>query len=69
MGDYLNAMDIYVNPTLDEGFGIAVVEAMLARIPVVLADAGAHPELIDDGHTGLLYPGGNSEALADLFFY
>lgn len=68
VGDYLNAMDIYVNPTLDEGFGIAVVEAMMARIPVVLADAGAHPELIDEGHTGLLYPGGNAEALADLFF-
>ena len=46
IGDYLRAMDVYVNPALDEGFGIAVVEAMLARLPVVLANRGAHPELI-----------------------
>ena len=34
IGDYLEAADIYVNSTLDEGFGIAVVEAMLSGIPV-----------------------------------
>lgn len=64
VGDQLAAIDVYVNPTLNEGFGIAVVEAMLAGLPVVLADRGAHPELIDPGHTGLLYRGGDSEALA-----
>lgn len=63
VGDYLDAMDVYVNPTLDEGFGIAVVEAMLAGVPVVLADCGAHPELVSDGESGLLYPGGDVEAL------
>jgi glycosyltransferase involved in cell wall biosynthesis len=64
IGDYLQAVDIYVNPTLDEGFGIAVVEAMLSGIPVVLSDRGAHPELIIPDQTGFLYPGGNSHALA-----
>ena len=64
VGDYLAAMDIYVNTTLDEGFGIAVVEAMLAGLPVVLADAGAHPELITDGVHGVLYPGGDAMRLA-----
>lgn len=65
IGDYLAATDIYVNPTLDEGFGIAVVEAMLAGLPVVLSDQGAHPELIRDGVSGLLYRAGDSDALAD----
>ena len=64
IGDHLQAADIYVNPTLDEGFGIAVVEAMLSGIPVVLSDRGAHPELIIPDHTGFLYPGGDSDALA-----
>ena len=64
VGDYLGAMDIYVNTTLDEGFGIAVVEAMLAGLPVVLANAGAHPELITDGVHGVFYPGGDDRRLA-----
>lgn len=64
IGDYHRAADIYVNPTLDEGFGIAVVEAMLSGIPVVLSDRGAHPELITPDQTGFLYQGGDSHALA-----
>lgn len=64
IGDYLQAADFYVNPTLDEGFGIAVVEAMLSGTPVILSDRGAHPELVIPGDTGLLYTGGNSQALA-----
>jgi glycosyltransferase involved in cell wall biosynthesis len=65
VGEYMSAMDIYVNPTLDEGFGIAVVEAMLAKLPVVLANAGAHPELIVDNRTGLLYCPLNAGDLAE----
>jgi glycosyltransferase involved in cell wall biosynthesis len=55
IGDYLKIMDIYVNPALEEGFGIAVVEAMLAKLPVILACSGAHPELIENNIEGLLY--------------
>jgi len=55
---------IYVNPAIAEGFGIAVVEAMLAGNPVVLANAGSHPELIEDGRTGLLYPPQDAQQLA-----
>lgn len=65
VGDYLQAMDIYVNSTLDEGFGIAVVEAMLAGLPVILANCGAHPELVRDGKDGVLYTGGNVTALCE----
>lgn len=63
IGDYLQIIDIYVNPTLDEGFGIAVVEAMHAGLPVILSNNGAHPELIHDGKSGFLYPGGDVDAL------
>jgi glycosyltransferase involved in cell wall biosynthesis len=64
VADYLSAMDLYVNPTIDEGFGIAVVEAMLAQLPVVLADRGAHPELVVDGASGVLYRGEDENALS-----
>ncbi len=63
-GDLLGVMDLYVNPCVDEGFGIAVVEAMLAGLPVVIANAGSHPELIVDGECGFLYEPGNSDDLA-----
>jgi len=61
----LNAMsDVHVNMAREEGFGIAVVEAMQAGLPVVLANAGALPELIEDGISGLLVAVGDSDDLA-----
>jgi glycosyltransferase involved in cell wall biosynthesis len=50
----LGLMDVYAHPSDGEGFGLAVVEAMLARRAIVVADAGALPEIIDDGATGLM---------------
>jgi glycosyltransferase involved in cell wall biosynthesis len=64
--DFFAAIDVYVNPAIAEGFGIAVVEAMLEGIPAILANAGAHPELVTDGVTGLLYPPKDAAQLATL---
>lgn len=50
----LGLMDVYAHPSNGEGFGLAVVEAMLARRAIVVTDAGALPEIIDDGVTGLM---------------
>ncbi|WP_176525193.1 glycosyltransferase family 4 protein [Caenispirillum bisanense] len=47
-----------------EPFGRAVVEAFACGTPVVATAAGALPELVDDGVTGLLVPGEDSHALA-----
>ena len=63
-GEALAVMDIYVNPCVDEGFGIAVVEAMFAGLPVVIARAGSHLELIADGRSGFLFAAGDADALA-----
>jgi glycosyltransferase involved in cell wall biosynthesis len=52
---YLRYFDVYVQPSYKEGFGNAVVEAMLAGCPIVAARAGALPELIKDGINGILY--------------
>lgn len=60
----LVSMDVYVNMCRAEGFGIAVVEAMHAGLPVVVADAGALPEVVRDELDGLIVRAGDLEALA-----
>ena len=60
----LAAMDLYVHPALMEGFGIAVLEAMAMRKPVVATTTGGLPEIVQDGETGILVPPGDAGALA-----
>lgn len=60
----LEQADAVVAPSLREPFGNAVVEAQLARRPVVASAALGHLETVVDGDTGLLVPAGNAAALA-----
>ena len=55
---------ILVSPSLYEGFGLPVAEAMASGTAVIAADGGALPELVADGETGLVVPAGNPDALA-----
>jgi glycosyltransferase involved in cell wall biosynthesis len=57
--------DVVVHPARWEGFGLAMLEGMLASRPIVAARAGSAPELVDDGRTGLLVPVDDSQALAE----
>jgi len=57
---YLKYFDVYVHPSHKEGFGNAVVEAMYAGCPIVAANAGALPELIEDNVNGILYENATS---------
>ncbi|HEX9991106.1 MAG TPA: glycosyltransferase [Chloroflexia bacterium] len=59
----LNAMDVFVLPSLHEAFPIAILEAMAVRLPVVATRVGGVPEVIQDGTTGLLVPPNDEEAL------
>lgn len=56
--------DVFCLPSLQEGFGIAFVEAMGAGLPIVAARAGAVPEVVEDGRTGLLVPPADPAAVA-----
>ncbi len=54
---------VAVFPSLVESFGLSVVEAQAAGVPVIATSAGAIPENITDGETGRLVTPGNAEAL------
>ncbi len=56
--------DIFVMPSLEEGFPIAALDAMAAALPVIATPVGGVPELIEDGQTGWLVPPRDAEALA-----
>lgn len=52
----LSMCDIFCMPSLHEAFGIAILEAMAARKPVVASNVGGIPEVVLDGVTGFLVP-------------
>jgi glycosyltransferase involved in cell wall biosynthesis len=60
----LPTFDVLVQPSRREGFGIALVEAMLAEVPVVATDAGGMSEVVVDGVTGITVPPDDPDAVA-----
>ncbi len=56
--------DVFVLPSLEEGFPIAALEAMSAGLPVVASSVGGVPELVVDGETGWLVPPADAASLA-----
>ncbi|MFN0242954.1 MAG: glycosyltransferase [Planctomycetota bacterium] len=63
--DLIVACDIFVQPARREGLGVAALEAMALRRPVVASRVGGLAEAVADGRTGLLVPPGDAVALAD----
>jgi len=61
---WLARAELLVHPARWEGFGLALLEAMLAGKPVVATRVSSIPEIVVDGETGLLVPPDDPDAFA-----
>lgn len=67
--EIMSSIDIFILPSLWEGLGLVLLEAMAARKPIVATNISAIPEIVTDGKTGILVPPANAKALANGVLY
>ncbi len=60
---YATAFDVFVSPSLHEGFGLGLLEGMAASLPTLTSTGGASPEVVGD--TSLQFPPGDADKLAE----
>jgi glycosyltransferase involved in cell wall biosynthesis len=63
VGDYLSAFDLFVFPSLEEGLGSTLLDAMYFGLPIVATNVGGIPEIVHDGENGRLIPPNDPAAL------
>jgi glycosyltransferase involved in cell wall biosynthesis len=67
--DYLNEADIYVHPANYEPFGLVILEAMAAGLPVVCRNGNGNKDIHVEGETGYMIEDDNVTAFADKISY
>jgi glycosyltransferase involved in cell wall biosynthesis len=64
IGEALSGIDVVVLPSLNDAVGRVLLEAQSAGIPVIATRVGGIPDVVKDGHTGIIVPPSDSGALA-----
>src|SRR5690606_22706540 len=67
--EILSVSDLFLMPSESESFGLAALEAMACRVPVVATNVGGIPELMVDNVTGFMSNVGDVEAMANNALY
>src|SRR5258708_35043652 len=62
--ELLWASDIFAMPSLNEGLGVAALEAMASGVPAIASDVGGLREVVEDERTGIVVPPEHSEKIA-----
>ncbi len=65
----MSQMAVVIMPSLNETFGINIIEAFALKKVVIASAVGGIPELVINGQTGLLFPVKDSSALAEKILY
>ena len=60
----LQTLDIFVNCSVKESFGVAIVEAMACGLPIVATDTAGFREVVDNGITGYILEDREPETMA-----
>src|SRR3989338_621462 len=66
---YIKAFDIFVLPSVKEGFPWTILEAMAAKVPVIATSVGAVPEIIKNGENGIMAEPKNPQQIAEAIKY
>lgn len=54
VGDYIESLDLFVFPSLNEGLGSILLDVMNAKIPIIATDVGGIPDIIENQKNGIL---------------
>lgn len=66
VSSWLHALDLFIHPSLDEGLGTSILDALQAGRTVIASDVGGIPEVIEDGVTGRLVAAADPRQLAEV---
>jgi glycosyltransferase involved in cell wall biosynthesis len=65
VGDYLEALELFVFPSNNEGLGSILFDVMRSETPIIASNVGGIPDIIKDGYNGFLIPPRDPTALID----
>jgi glycosyltransferase involved in cell wall biosynthesis len=66
VSSWLHALDLFIHPSLDEGLGTSILDALGAGRTVIASAVGGIPEVIEDGVTGRLVAAADPRQLAEV---
>lgn len=67
--EVLSSLDLFVLPSIWEGFGVAILEAMASELPVIASRVDGIPEIVVEGETGLLVQPKDVNGLTEAMLY
>ena len=66
---YLKALDVFVLPSVKEGFAYTLLEASLAELPIIATHIGGNPEIIENLKSGVLVRPGSPHDILNAIFH
>jgi glycosyltransferase involved in cell wall biosynthesis len=65
MVEFLKSFDVFVLPSIEDGFSVAVLEAIEAGLPVITTNSNGGADAVEDASAGVVIPPSDANALAE----